>query len=149
MMPLLVPCNIQARVINVQCFRYPTTLYYRRVTAVSKFSHRATAARTILHTARSCCGLRTRPLLHLHSAIVTCDIGGVSETVNTGTIVTSSCAVYIRGTVAVLELSADISSSPVCKVNIQHRTYMRPPATTFPACTAAERRSTSTQLLGR
>ena len=87
MMPLLVPCNIQARVINVQCFRYPTTLYYRRVTAVScdrasKFSHRATAARTILHTARSCCGLRTRPLLHLHSAIVTCDIGGVSETVN-------------------------------------------------------------------
>ena len=87
MMPLLVPCNTQLRVINVQCFRYPTTLYYRRVTAVScdrasKFSHRATAARTILHTARSCCGLRTRPLLHLHSAIVTCDIGGVSETVN-------------------------------------------------------------------
>ena len=85
MMPLLVSCNIQARVINVQCFRYPTTLYYRRVTAVScdrasKFSHRATAARTILHTARSCCGLRTRPLLHLHWAIVTCDIGGVSET---------------------------------------------------------------------
>ena len=86
-MPLPVSCNIQVRVINVQCFRYPTTLYYRRVTAVScdrasKFSHRATAARTILHTARSCCGLRTRPLLHLHSAIVTCDIGGVSETVN-------------------------------------------------------------------